>query len=495
MKRSVFFSMLIGCFGLMGCSDEGAVIFPSSGDWDSSPTSKDENEDAQTSEQTDKSQDGSQETPDNDEKTDSLENADKPGAGSSGATDSDGCDPACKEDENCIEHVCLPICSDGTFCNGECLDLAALHLADCNTCAEDYCDSNQNPADGCDIYVKGDDNNNCGACGKVCQEGTKCKSGSCESECGEWESFCNGSCLKLADLHLSSCDSCAEGYCDTDGNLANGCEVNSKGNDVSNCGACGNVCNGGEVCENGSCKVPYESHRMIVVGLDGDTLMVRTGPGTENQDIGELHEYQYITVLEEKNGWYRHNFNGQDGWSSGSYLMDACDKCEGRKAIDYAEQFLYDYSTRLCTWDHLTHEPIIENFTDLWADYHYYNHGYNDNCANFVTACLNTVGLMSQHYIAVDDIGYHCDANKGGWRKVSFSSAKAGDIWVSSGGGHTELVVGYKDDIVYLIGSNNFDSSNFGGCQVDTGAGGSSYQRVSYAAKTAGSTGYICSRQ
>ena len=503
MRRSLFLCVYFGCLCLMGCGDE-LVTAQLPGDEVSPSHSGSDNASATNDGKEGNNSDGGASSGENDNT--GKDNGDTGQTGQKdpsevdepenpGASDPDVCDPACNEDEKCVENVCLPICVEGTYCNGECLDLADLHLSDCNRCAEDYCDSNQNLVDGCDIYVKGDDNNNCGACGNVCQEGTKCLEGNCVSTCEEDETFCNGSCLKLNDLHLSSCSSCAEDYCDTDGNLANGCEVNSKGTDVNNCGACGNVCNDGEVCEKGACKVPYDSHRMIVVGVGGDTLMVREGPGGENKAFGELNEYQYITVLEEKNGWYRHEFDGKDGWSSGSYLMDACDKCEGRKAIDYAEKFLYDYSTKLCTYDHLTHEPIIDNFTDLWSSYHDYNHGYNDNCANFVTACLNTVGLMSQHYIAVDDIGYHCNNHKGGWRKVDFSQAKAGDIWVSSSGGHTELVVGYKNDIVYLIGSNNFDSSNFGGCQMDTGASAGSYQRVSYASKTQGNTGYICSRQ
>ena len=404
------------------------------------------------------------------------------------------CNPECAESERCVDGQCLPVCIDDyTYCDGECLNFSKLHLADCKTCADGYCDSNQNFLDGCDIDINGSDRNNCGACGKICPEDQYCSKGECVDTCGDGETYCNGQCLKLDELHLAGCDSCAADYCDTDGNLNNGGEAYAKGDDVNHCGSCGHACGDGMVCDKGACIVPYESHRMLVV--NADTLMVRTGPSTDYPDIGALNTYQYITVLEEKNGWYRHTYNGQDGWSSGKYLLDACDKCEGRKAIDYAEQFLYDSSTKLCTWDHLTYSPIIENFTDLWATYHEYNHGYNDNCANFVTACLKSVGLISKNMINLTQINNHCTNQTDGYRKIDYANAKAGDIWVNASKGHTELVLGYKDGTIYLIGSNNFNAGNFTGCQIDTGAGGGSYQRVSYAATTKSGTGYICSRQ
>ncbi|MBQ9242186.1 MAG: SH3 domain-containing protein [Proteobacteria bacterium] len=479
MKRLMFMGLMVCSVGLVGCDEETLILVNGlpSGAY-SGNGSVDGTERPGSGEPEVEGDQDEENTPQD------------PGP----SVDDRACRPECAESERCVDGQCLPVCIDAyTYCEGECLDLASLHLANCDSCADGYCDSNMNVMDGCDIYVKGSDRNNCGACGQVCPDNQYCSEGACVDTCGADETYCDGMCLKLSDLHLASCHSCADSYCDADGNLANGCEVSAKGNDASHCGSCGNVCGAGMVCDQGTCIVPYESHRMLVV--DADELMVRTGPSTNYPDIGSLMTYQYITVLEEKDGWYRHEFGGQMGWSSGKYLLDACDQCEGRKAIDYAEQFLYDSATKLCTWDHLTYSPIIQNFTDLWANYKDYNHGYNDNCANFVTACLKTVGLISKNMINLTQIKNHCTNQTDGYRKINYEDAKAGDIWVNSSGGHTELVIGYKDGTVYLIGSNNFSSSNFTGCQMDTGASGSSYQRVSYASTSKSKTGYICSRQ
>ena len=482
MKRLMIAGVLIGCIGLAGCDDE-PLILVNGLPFDMNPSVS--------------SNGGAQEPDDGTNNQGTVPS--KPDNGNGASTPDPvivpkTCDPECDEAERCVEGLCLPVCIDDyTYCDGECLNLASLHLESCASCAEGYCDSNQNYKDGCEISVNGSDRNNCGACGNICPDNQYCSEGACVDTCGADEAYCGGQCLRLGDLHLASCSSCAENYCDIDGNLANGCEVSAKGNDANHCGACGNVCGDGMVCDQGACIVPYESHRMLVV--DASELMIRTGPSTDYEAIGSLTTYQYITVLEEKNGWYRHKFDGQDGWSSGSYLMDACDHCEGRKAIDYAEQFLYDPATKLCTWDHLTHSPIIENFTDLWANYKDYNHGYNDNCANFVTACLKTVGLISKNLINLSQIRKHCNDHTDGYRKVDYESAKAGDIWVNSSEGHTELVIGYKNGTIYLIGSNNFNSDNYKGCQINTGASAGSYQRVSYAKTTKNQTGYICSRQ
>src|SRR5262249_7711116 len=50
---------------------------------------------------------------------------------------------------------------------------------------------------------------------------------------------------------------CSAGYSNCDGNASNGCEVHSD-SDLSNCGACGHVCNstnGSATCTNGTCGI------------------------------------------------------------------------------------------------------------------------------------------------------------------------------------------------------------------------------------------------
>ena len=62
-------------------------------------------------------------------------------------------------------------------------------------------------------------------------------------------------------------------------------------------------------------KVPYKARVTSTNGLN-----VRTGTGTSYKKIGVLKYNAEITVLEEKNGWGRHTFNGQAGWSCLNWL-------------------------------------------------------------------------------------------------------------------------------------------------------------------------------
>ena len=399
--RKILYLAILATF-VLGCTEEQSDDTPNTDSPNTSNT-------PQTT-----SSSGKTDQPTSDDQTGPA--TDKPSSGQSTKT----CDPACNsEEEECVEGVCLPICVDSTYCDGECLNFRKLHLADCGSCAQDWCDIN--------------------------------------------------------------------------GNLKDGCETNFTGNDPNNCGSCGNKCPSG-ICSNGTCVTTYTAHRMMVLT---DDLNVRTGPGASNSSIGSVNKYDYITVTDEQDGWFQHEYEGQQGWSAGSYLLDVCDECEGRKAIDYAEQFLYDSSTKLCTYDHLTYTPILQNFTDLSTYGATYDYGYDCNCANFVTACLKTVGLISENIINVVGVKTHCLKGTDGWRQINFNEAKAGDIWINSTEKHAELVVGYKDNKVYLIGSNNFkDSDGVNNCQQTvSGASGSDYQRVSYDSSNESGTSIICTQR
>ncbi len=408
------------------------------------------------------------------------------------------CNNACHEDEICLNGECLPQCPEGKMlCGAICINLGMLGLKDCTTCADDYCDIDNNILTGCEAYVKGSDANNCGACGQKCNADQACVEGLCTNICPDGTQLCGESCLNLVALNMEDCSSCSNGFCNANGSWADGCELNAKANDVNNCGACGKKCGGNQTCEAGVCTdipVVEEKGTRHLVLVGGDTLNVRKGPGTSYSKIGQLATYEYVQVFETKDGWQRIKYDGQEAWISANYTMDAGDQYEGRKAIDLAETYLYSSSKKLCTFDFLTHDPHINNFTDLSIYKSDYCYGYNDNCANFVTATLKTVGLIKKNFIAVSQIKSYCNAGTEGYRQVtSFSKAKPGDIWINSSGGHTELVMGYHDGALILIGSNNFGSgAGTNNCQKSPCDRASAYQRVSYSSST---TGYLCSRQ
>ncbi len=102
-------------------------------------------------------------------------------------------------------------------------------------CAPGYADCNSDKlSDGCEINLLSDVKN-CGVCGHVC------------SNNGGTPSCVNGQCTIA----------CSPGHADCDGNVANGCEVNTT-NDTGNCGSCGKVCslpNASATCTNSLCAV------------------------------------------------------------------------------------------------------------------------------------------------------------------------------------------------------------------------------------------------
>ena len=86
--------------------------------------------------------------------------------------------------------------------------------------------------------------------------------------------------------------------------------------------------------------------------------------------------------------------------------------------------------------------------------------GYNNNCANFVSACLQNTGMLDGHYNGTH--GLEAALKKQGYRQVSASEAQPGDVWFNDKKGHTELVYAAAKDgnPPVLIGSNNMNGSD-----------------------------------
>ncbi|MBO4351328.1 MAG: SH3 domain-containing protein [Proteobacteria bacterium] len=55
------------------------------------------------------------------------------------------------------------------------------------------------------------------------------------------------------------------------------------------------------------------------VYITASVLNVRSGPGTSYGKIGSLSQGSQVTVLEEKDGWYRIEYEGKEGWISAEY--------------------------------------------------------------------------------------------------------------------------------------------------------------------------------
>ncbi len=105
------------------------------------------------------------------------------------------------------------------------------------TCYPGYADCNMNAMDGCEVNLRRDWSN-CGACGKGCPKDQICYGGACGCpNC--WNAFPNAAAQCINNQCVFS--KCSLGFADCDGNIQNGCEVNTF-TDGKNCAACGMVC-------------------------------------------------------------------------------------------------------------------------------------------------------------------------------------------------------------------------------------------------------------
>lgn len=173
---------------------------------------------------------------------------------------------------------CGRICPTGTGAynfraacvNGECQPF----------CQEGFSDCNGIPDDGCESSPQTDPNN-CGICGIKCGPGVDCIEGKCG--CPPGQTNCNGTCvdLKTDDGNCGTCGTvcmdhqpdggtppphmfygCDQSQCnalkcivndsvfwsDCNHTQTDGCEVDLRQPNLTNCGACGNACTPGQQC-------------------------------------------------------------------------------------------------------------------------------------------------------------------------------------------------------------------------------------------------------
>ena len=155
------------------------------------------------------------------------------------------------------------------------------------SCHDGWADCNNNPSDGCEINIDGDEGN-CGGCGSLCAPPNAtgvCMAGGCNiATCNGAFENCNGAVIDGCEVNTntnedncggcgdtcslpnasSTCvagacqvTSCTGNFANCDGQHPNGCEVNTQTN-VDNCGACNNDCsdaNGTPSCSGGQCGI------------------------------------------------------------------------------------------------------------------------------------------------------------------------------------------------------------------------------------------------
>jgi len=181
------------------------------------------------------------------------------------------CGDVCRDTTSNAKHcgACGNVCKDDQICkDGSCVDDPYL---DKNA----VCYANEKKCGGICIDVM-NNNENCGDCGNVCLEGTKCSNGDCVVDCGR-QTVCNNACTDLL-TDGNNCGKCGE-VCDSNAYCDNAvCQYScadqsqvvcdhkctSLDSDVNNCGECGNKCEANEACIAGTCTAECPSEIQLV---------------------------------------------------------------------------------------------------------------------------------------------------------------------------------------------------------------------------------------
>ncbi|MBR4986557.1 MAG: SH3 domain-containing protein [Proteobacteria bacterium] len=207
---------------------------------------------------------------------------------------------------------------------------------------------------------------------------------------------------------------------------------------------------------NGSTTQPPAQTGSFEVVVSASTLNVRTGPSTDYSKIGSLSSGARVTVLEEKNGWYKINYNGQEGWISAAYTYQPGNAdAAGQKAADYAHTLMNTCNNN--NWHYNQNKRTQDGYYDCSAFTArcWKVAGYDFKWANSESQAktiYNKVGEISKSQVQAGDLlFYHHNWNSGTrWRGINHVAIAIGGGRRIDAGGEPVKNVGEIGDTVMI---------------------------------------------
>ena len=121
-------------------------------------------------------------------------------------------------------------------------------------------------------------------------------------------------------------------------------------------------------------------------------------------------------------GGGNHGNYGNYGGQNPINMSNTSQSASGNAAVDLAKKYLGR--------DSIGMKGDLPNFTAAG--------GVTNNCADFVSSCLESTGRLKGHEINVEHLEE--SLKKQGYQQVPREKSQPGDVWISDSAGHTELV-------------------------------------------------------
>jgi len=187
------------------------------------------------------------------------------------------------------------------------------------------------------------------------------------------------------------------------------------------------------------------------------TMLMQLMQANSKNQQNNLNQNGGNNAIDGNNAAVNNGADKVNGGNNNGAVNNADGAATGSAAVDQAKKFLGQNSIDL--------KGKLPNFTAAG--------GVTNNCADFVSSCLENAGLLKGHEVNVGHLEE--SLKKQGYVQVSREQSQPGDVWISDSAGHTELVAeaGGKT----LIGSNGSESQKVSEDKYSGTKGGRFYHK------------------